>query len=645
MKGEGGYCLAPGAHGYELLSGDLAAIPDITSDEREILLATAPSFTEIVDIVPVPQSAHNGPRQQGDGLRPGDDYNQRGDWRGVVESDGWNRLFTRDGVEYWQRPGKEGRGWSATSGHDGHDGLYVFSANAHPFQAGRGYTPFTIYTLLEHGGDYRAAAKALAEAGYGETRRAITEHERQTAAPAAPGPASSGPTWRPLPPSAYLSHDLARGASPWLNAYIAFSRKWSPRAYDGFHEASGLWVLSTVAAHRVSTDLGRERYTNLYILLASRTSLWAKLITASIGMDTLRAAGLDFLLAPDEATPEAFLDSLSAKAMTEGGAAALTDEQRVRRENRLAFAGQKGWYYEEFGQLMGGMMKKDGHMAAFRGLLRKFDDCPPSHEYKTRTRGDVYVGRPYLALLANITPADLLPYAHRGASLWNDGFWARFGFVSPPPDPNPGRGRFPSGKRIIEPDISQPLQEWHKRLGTPLVLPDPAGGTVQISNFPTHICPIGADIEDRFYAYHDGLSDLVQESTVYDFDGSYTRFAEKALRIAVLLASLENDGVIEMRHWARAQEITERWRHGLHELYDAMNNPRQADDEGKTDLDRIITLIRRLGVSTPNEIARNWRGKKAADIAPVMAMAAEDGVLVVVEMTNKDTPRYGLPGN
>ncbi len=59
----------------------------------------------------------------------------------------------------------------------------------------------------------------------------------------------------------------ASAPSPWLDAYIAYSRAWSPRAPASFHEACGLWLLSTIAARRVVTHLGSVRYGNLYLAL------------------------------------------------------------------------------------------------------------------------------------------------------------------------------------------------------------------------------------------------------------------------------------------------------------------------------------------------------------------------------------------
>jgi len=62
------------------------------------------------------------------GLRPGDDYNVRGDSRADLERHGWKYL--RPGVrgELWARPGVNHT--SATCFPDG--SLYVFSMNAEP---------------------------------------------------------------------------------------------------------------------------------------------------------------------------------------------------------------------------------------------------------------------------------------------------------------------------------------------------------------------------------------------------------------------------------------------------------------------------------------------------------------------------------
>jgi hypothetical protein len=65
-----------------------------------------------------------------------------------------------DDLLYWLRPGKQS-GTSATTNYEGSDFLIVFSTNARPFEAERGYTKFTAYALLNHDGDFTAAAAAI----------------------------------------------------------------------------------------------------------------------------------------------------------------------------------------------------------------------------------------------------------------------------------------------------------------------------------------------------------------------------------------------------------------------------------------------------------------------------------------------------
>ena len=97
------------------------------------------------------------------GNKPGDIYNQRGDLAELLTNHGWQPVGETQGNQLWRRPGKEGGNHSATWNGDV---FYVFSSNAQPFEANKGYSAFGAYTLLEHDGDARAAAQALARQGY-----------------------------------------------------------------------------------------------------------------------------------------------------------------------------------------------------------------------------------------------------------------------------------------------------------------------------------------------------------------------------------------------------------------------------------------------------------------------------------------------
>ncbi len=109
-------------------------------------------------------------RGRGEG-RAGDDFNESADWADILEPLGAILHHeASDGERYWTRPGKDRRdGHSATTGYaDDADRLKVFTPHWPPFADGEVYTKFGAYALLNHGGDYKAAARALAEQGYGQ---------------------------------------------------------------------------------------------------------------------------------------------------------------------------------------------------------------------------------------------------------------------------------------------------------------------------------------------------------------------------------------------------------------------------------------------------------------------------------------------
>lgn len=184
-RGEGGYAVVAPSCGsvhasgvpWVLIEGGFESIITITPEERAELHRLARGF----DQMPKPQpSSSSRPEFPSDGKRkrPGDDFNERTVWGDLLEPRGWRRLFTtRGGNEHWCRPGKE-RGTSATISHDGEGVLYVFSSST-PFEPDTSYSKFGAYAVLEHGGDYRAAAAALRDRGFGEDTEASTPVERK----------------------------------------------------------------------------------------------------------------------------------------------------------------------------------------------------------------------------------------------------------------------------------------------------------------------------------------------------------------------------------------------------------------------------------------------------------------------------------
>lgn len=108
------------------------------------------------------------------GDRPGDEFNRRARWADILEPHGWVVAGSSGEVTYWRRPGKTAReGHSATTGKCKSelrgDLLYNFSSNGDPFEPESAYDKFAAYAILEHDGDFSAAAVQLRKLGYRTT--------------------------------------------------------------------------------------------------------------------------------------------------------------------------------------------------------------------------------------------------------------------------------------------------------------------------------------------------------------------------------------------------------------------------------------------------------------------------------------------
>ncbi|MCI0629271.1 MAG: DUF3987 domain-containing protein [Phycisphaerales bacterium] len=202
-RGEGGVFLCHPTPGYQALQGELTALAVLSEHERDVLFAAAWSLNEHVP-EPIAASTEDGISVAGAGARPGDDYNRSGNPKEMLLQHGWSvaRTSGGGGNEYWRRPGKD-RGWSATLKAGV---LYVFSSNAPPFEPNRAYSPFAVYGLLEHGGDFAKAASALRTLGYGKALSEnvavdLTQFQTSNPRPEA-SPTAGASAWRPFPTDA-----------------------------------------------------------------------------------------------------------------------------------------------------------------------------------------------------------------------------------------------------------------------------------------------------------------------------------------------------------------------------------------------------------------------------------------------------------
>lgn len=285
-RGEGGLFLCCPTPGYDLIQGDLTKIPVLLADERECLLEAAWKLNRIAAEIHVPAS--DFPPAD---LRPGDDFNQRGNVREVLAKHGW-KCVKQGENEYWRRPGKS-NGWSATLKENV---FYVHSANAHPFEPNRGYPPFAVYGLLEHGGDYSSAARQLRLDGYGESPNIPIFEPTKAAEPTQPIVVDPGRLPEHLfdvPGFIRQVMDFTLANAPYPNVGLAF--------------CGAVALQSFLAGRKVCTE--GDLRTNIY-LLALASSGTGKEFPRKVNSQILHQVGLSSSLGDKFASGEGIQDAL-----------------------------------------------------------------------------------------------------------------------------------------------------------------------------------------------------------------------------------------------------------------------------------------------------------------------------------------------
>jgi hypothetical protein len=161
-RGEAGYVVAPPSDGYTIVQ---KGINIISIEERSTLFEVMRSFNEIIEEQII--EAHQRPSTKDYGVSPFEDYNKRGDVSALLQSHGWTIVKENSERVYYLRPGSKAE---HSGSYNKSLGLFsVFSVNT-PFTPQKGYRPAIVYAILEHNSDFKKAAKALLEQGYGEKK-------------------------------------------------------------------------------------------------------------------------------------------------------------------------------------------------------------------------------------------------------------------------------------------------------------------------------------------------------------------------------------------------------------------------------------------------------------------------------------------
>jgi hypothetical protein len=232
-------------------------------------------------------------------------------------------------------------------------------------------------------------------------------------------------------------------------------------------------------------------------------------------------------------------------------------------------------------------------------LLLEADESPDEYDNRTISRGGEVIDKLYISLMGCMTPGNAQEFFKSGSKHFENGLIPRLNFIAAPP-PQKGmhkRSSYSDANDFlpIPQMLIETLKEWNERLGVPQcnLVPkldkktnEPTGKhTIHREELPETPCTINTAAKQAYRRYCEALEELSFDLPHRDFYGSYARLPETAMRIAVLLSSLDNNNHIDLNHWALAQHLAEQLRQYLHELYRQVNI---SDQDAEDNINKLI---------------------------------------------------------
>lgn len=618
-RGEGGFAVVAPSDGpvhpkgaYRLLAGGPRTIVTITPEERKQLFWLARSFDELqqaadedaLTIRPAVMPEDLDPSS------PGNDYRLRGSWE-ILSNHGWQKVYERNGVTYWRRPGKD-RGVSATTNYGGSDLFYPFTTST-IFAPERGYNKFAVYAILEHGGDFQAAARRLAQLGYGDqSRPQMLPIKGKTKEPPTPIVTEAAPL-----PNLSIASDPT--LPDWFEEYIAYASCVSPMTPRSFHESAALWLASTAIARRLVVQMPFGLvYPNLWVLWLAPTTLYRKTTAMSV------AKGLAFrlfphLLASQNVTTEAIISDMAGAEPSNLKDMTADEQSRWRAERN--FAAQRGLVLDEASGLLASA-GRDYNAGLLEAFLQFYDSFE-IYTRSTRTQGRITVRNAYLSMLAASTPTAMAPHLVV-EQLWSNGWWPRFALLTPPDEIPEWQEPKPRSEPIA---LGGYLERLYNRLPTPVWPDAPKARRVGLTT----------PAADLWHAYNKALSyDLLRDGLEQRLWGTYGRLPTQALKVATILAAVDwPDGlegpIIDDHYMRLALAITERWREGAHRVLATAL---------RTDVDKLWGRIsRHLSLAGDAGITLRDLSKAMRDVQPTTLLETLQQMIRVGEVEEEQLKR------
>ena len=168
LRGNGQYAACYPSTGYTKVKGDEYIKLSYFEDDINNLFDLIKSYNQHHSItLPHKNTTDKKWAETWKDTTPDGKYNLEGEEEAkeLLKKIGWQFCKKRaDGSEYWTRPNKDIKdGFSATFGHQ-KSMFYIFSedgSSIEPFSSKQSYSPFNIYTLVNHQGDWKKAKDEL----------------------------------------------------------------------------------------------------------------------------------------------------------------------------------------------------------------------------------------------------------------------------------------------------------------------------------------------------------------------------------------------------------------------------------------------------------------------------------------------------
>lgn len=419
---------------------------------------------------------------------------------------------------------------------------------------------------------------------------------------------------------ARVDYTLGTKSRVWLDAYIAFSKKWAPRGHYLFHEGAGLFLLSAIARRRIYIPIQSGKYTPLYILFTAETSKFTKSTTMKVAEEVLDKAGMGWLVLPRKMTPQFFFTIASGRIPDDFD---KISDMQLREDllRQLRYCAQRPMVIDEFGSRLESFAASNGVMRPYHDLFLHWDGCPLSDDDSALGSGAKKIYEPYISVLAAMTPENFKNLSSKSNSnLWATGFMNRFVLLTPPEHAY-SLATWPIGEMVVPEELTQPLRDFDESLQEREVGVDPLVNdkgqltgkyTIKLGKLPRNRTHIDQEVLDAYASYDTSLHVMMNNEEFNipkELHGSYQRFAEKALRVAALLAWMDNDGYMTLSHWIAAQEVAERWRISIHEFLYQVGDVESTKEKKYEDallrvfekLDgwaRVVDMRKKCGMST-----------------------------------------------